>query len=128
MDFLISETQALNWKDPPPPLRPCSPKAIRNINLTLIGKLILLKTVPRSHIGLCLQRAWKFVEALSIADMGPNIFLFKFKSDIDIKKVMDQIPWNINGHLLWDPEVPLEDINSVMELTGYKFLVFHRIT
>ncbi|GLT55107.1 hypothetical protein SLA2020_282560 [Shorea laevis] len=115
MDLLISETQALNWKDNPLPLYHCSLDAARNLNLTLIGKLISLKTASKSHVGLCLQRAWRFLESLSIAHMGPNIFLFKFKFEIYVKKVLDQTPWNINGHPLflqsWDPEVPLEEID-----------------
>ena len=115
MDLLISETQALNWKDNPPPLQPCAPAIAQNLHLTLIGKLVSLKIIPRSHVGLCLQCAWRFVKSLAIADMGPNIFLFKFKTDLDVKKVMDQTPWNINGHPLflqkWDPEIPLEEIN-----------------
>ncbi|GLT72050.1 hypothetical protein SLA2020_440190 [Shorea laevis] len=116
MDLLISETQALNWKDaPPPPLRPCLPEEICDLNLTLIGKLISLRTVPRSHVGLCLKKAWNFVEELSIADMGPNTFLFKFSSEFDIKNVLDSTPWNINGHPMFlqrrDPEIPLGDID-----------------
>lgn len=54
MDLLISQTQAMNWKDNPPPLRPCSPEATKDLNLILIGKLISLKIVPKSNVGFCL--------------------------------------------------------------------------
>ncbi|GLT55183.1 hypothetical protein SLA2020_283270 [Shorea laevis] len=115
MDSLTSQTQTMNWKDNPPLLRPYSPDSDDISNLTLIGKLISLKLVPKSHVGLALQRAWRFLKSLSIADMGPNLFLFKFESAPDMGKVLDYTPWNVSGHPLFfkscDPEAALEEID-----------------
>jgi hypothetical protein len=45
---------------------------------------------------------------------------------MDVKKVLDQTPWNINGHPLflqrWDPEVPLEEID--FSLGAYWIQIF----
>jgi hypothetical protein len=77
-------------------------------------------------VGLALQRAWHFLESLSIADMGSKLYLFKFESADDMGKVLDFTPWNVSGHPLffksWDPEAALEEID--FSLGAYWIQIF----
>ena len=74
---------------------------------TLVGKIICNKALNKGAVKNIVEKAWGEPNSLSITDIGPNCFMFNFSEDATPKKVMENSPWNVMGHLLslqwWNP-------------------------
>ena len=58
----------------------------------------------RAINGLIMQNTlasiWRPVRGVCIQEIQPNLFLFQFYHELDIKRVIDNGPWTFNNHML----------------------------
>ncbi|KAJ1394180.1 Zinc finger, CCHC-type [Sesbania bispinosa] len=82
---------------------------------TLVGRIVAEKTLNRNVVKEIVSKAWDVKDEVKISDLGPNIYLFTFSEVEKVKKVLEEGPWFIMGHLLsvqyWIPEVSVFEIN-----------------
>ena len=82
---------------------------------TLVGKIICNKTVNRGAVKSILFKAWGEPDSMSIADLGPNTFMFTFTEEDTPKRIMEESPWNVMGHLLslqwWSPWCSITEVS-----------------
>ncbi|KAJ1382959.1 Zinc finger, CCHC-type [Sesbania bispinosa] len=82
---------------------------------TLVGRILTGKPLNRAAVKEILAQAWRLNEELQISDMGPDVFLFQFQEAKQAKKVLEDGPWYVMGHLLslqtWVPEVSVFEVN-----------------
>ena len=88
------------------------------ITTTLVGKIICNKTLNKGAVKDILRKAWGEPTSLSIADLGPNCFMFNFTEDKTPKKIMEDSPWNVMGQLLslqwWCPWSSIAEVDYDM--------------
>jgi hypothetical protein len=88
-----------------------------NTNLTLLGKLITLKTVPTSVIRDIVTKAWNQTRSMvvKVQRLDKNIFMFKFKYEADLQVTFQKWPWTIRGaHLVlkeWQSDLSWQEVN-----------------
>ena len=65
-----------------------------NTNLTLLGKLITLKTIPTSVIRDIVTKAWNQTRSMvvEVQCLDKNIFIFKFKYEADLQVTFRKRP------------------------------------
>ena len=84
-------------------------------NLTLVGKIQADRIVNKGAVGNIIQRAWNPRLGVTISDLEDNIFLFKFKSEADVKRIWQGGPWTVMGnHLVlkrWHADAQVRDFD-----------------
>lgn len=55
---------------------------------SLVGKILLARSANTEGIRTALAQAWRTNKEVKIENLGNNVFLFKFDSEIDKRKVM----------------------------------------
>lgn len=79
----------------------------------LIGKVLLTKGINREGLKAAMQQAWRTVKEVKIESMGDNIFLFKFATEEEKKRVLMGGPWHFDRALLVLSELTgISDIKS----------------
>ena len=68
--------------------------------LSLIGKFLMCKPFNRKVAMNTLQKAWGLDKALQIAEVGSNLFQFKFQSEYEIDRILRGGPWTFDNQLL----------------------------
>lgn len=68
--------------------------------LTLVGRLVSRKFIPKSVIFPFIKAGWKFAPNLRIKDVGPNRFLFSFQNLEEKEKVQRLALWNFKGYFM----------------------------
>lgn len=98
--------------DPKEPFEIMVPAQMNNVSLarkSLVGKVCNTKTLNKATIKDIISKAWIMNPDLHISDLGRNMFLFFFASEVHNKEVMAKTPWYVMNHLLslqfWLPEV-----------------------
>ena len=83
-------------------LKPDKDAMKRRAKLTLIGKVMTKKVIPRHVVRSVFAGIWNLKEPDSIALSinGHNIFTFTFNHESDRKKSWDRRPWSINEALM----------------------------
>ena len=85
------------------------------ISSILVGKVISSKILNKAAVKSILYKAWGEPTTMTIIDLGPNTFMFNFIEDEPPKKIMDESPWNVMGHLLslqwWSPLCSINEVS-----------------
>lgn len=66
----------------------------------LVGKVLLSQSINREGLKAAMQQVWKTVKEVKIKSMGDNIFLFKFASEKEKKRVLIGGPWHFDRVLI----------------------------
>jgi len=65
-------------------------KIVRALNeLTLVGKIVANRVINKNAVRNTILRSWNPKFGVTISDLNENIFLFKFKLEIDMRRI-----WN----------------------------------
>lgn len=65
-----------------------------------MGKILLARSVHTEGTKTALTQAWRTINEVKIESMGNNIFLFKFGSKADKRKIMIGGPWHFDRALI----------------------------
>ncbi|XP_056176695.1 uncharacterized protein LOC130140686 [Syzygium oleosum] len=86
-----------------------SAEKIKECQLSLIGQLYQNPKINIQAFQNTMRRVWK-MENVKISLIAPGIFEFRFWSETDRDKVLEQGPWSFVNHLLllksWEPDTP----------------------
>ncbi|KAH9650909.1 CCHC-type domain-containing protein [Citrus sinensis] len=66
----------------------------------LVGKVLTSRSINKEGLKVAMQMAWRTVKEVKIESMGDNIFLFKFASEEEKKRVLMGGPWHFNRALI----------------------------
>lgn len=66
----------------------------------LIVKVLTNRNVNKEGLKLALQQAWQNIRAVKVENLGDNIFMFKFGTEIDKSHVLIGGPWHFNNALI----------------------------
>lgn len=67
---------------------------------SMIGKLLLSRSVHTESIRSALVQAWRTTKEVKIESLGNNIFIFKFGLEVDKRKVLAGGPWHFDRALI----------------------------
>jgi len=89
---------------------------VRALNeLTLVGKIVADRVLNKHAVRNTIIRSWNPKFGVTISDLDDNIFLFKFKSEIDLRRIWNGEPWTIMGNHLnlkkWHADANVNDID-----------------
>ena len=97
------------------PLEEVEEKETSVITSTLVGKVICNKILNRGAVKNILFQAWGEPQTLTTTDLGPNTYIFNFTDEETPKKIMEESPWNVMGHLLslqwWCPWSSITEVS-----------------
>ncbi|KAL3718411.1 hypothetical protein ACJRO7_003537 [Eucalyptus globulus] len=90
------------------------PEKIEECRLSLIGQLYQNPKVNIQAFQNTMRRVWK-MDNVEISPIAQGIFEFRFWSETDRDRVLQQGPWSFANHLLllnlWEPNIPLACYN-----------------
>ncbi|KAH9649686.1 hypothetical protein KPL70_026078 [Citrus sinensis] len=66
----------------------------------LIGKIYHTCGVSREGLRAAMQQVWRSVKEVKVESMGENIFIFKFASEGEKKRILHGGPWHFNNWLM----------------------------
>ncbi|KAM6593181.1 hypothetical protein CsatA_000884 [Cannabis sativa] len=72
----------------------------------LVGRFLNARTVDFEAMRHTLAGLWKPGKGLFVKELGPNLYLFQFYHEIDIKRVINGSPWTFNRLLFLFGRVP----------------------
>ncbi|KAH9698768.1 DUF4283 domain-containing protein [Citrus sinensis] len=67
---------------------------------SLVGKVLLSRSINREGLKVAMQTAWRTVKEVKIESVGDNIFLFKFASEEEKKRVLMGGLWHFDRALI----------------------------
>nr|XP_023882815.1 uncharacterized protein At4g02000-like [Quercus suber] len=67
---------------------------------SLIGKFLTCKSFNKRAAQNTLRKAWGVDEGMQIAEVGSNLFQFKFKTEFDLERVLRGGPWPFDNQVL----------------------------
>lgn len=83
---------------------------------SLVGKVLLARSIHTEGIRTAMVQAWRINKEVNIENLGNNVFLFKFGSEVDKRKVMVGGPWHFDRAL-----IVLEEPNGIRNIRQQKF-------
>ncbi|KAH1114388.1 hypothetical protein J1N35_007766, partial [Gossypium stocksii] len=66
----------------------------------LVGCFLMASVVHFPTMWNIMANLWHLLRGVQISDLGDRPFLFKFFHKMDIKKVIEGVPWTFNSYLL----------------------------
>ncbi|KAH9680286.1 zinc knuckle protein [Citrus sinensis] len=66
----------------------------------LLGKVLVTKGINREGLKAAMQQAWRTTKEVKIESMGDNIFMFKFVTKEEKKRVLMGGPWHFDRALI----------------------------
>lgn len=66
----------------------------------MVGKLLVDRSVNKNVVRAITLKAWRTSRGVQIINLKENIFLFKFASEGDRRRILELGPWNIEGYPL----------------------------
>ena len=75
-------------------------EALESCSLSLIGKFLTCKPFNKRAAKNTLRKAWGLENSLQIIEVGPNLFQFKFQSEFDMVRIIQDGPWAFDNQLL----------------------------
>ncbi|KAM6599952.1 hypothetical protein CsatA_019561 [Cannabis sativa] len=72
----------------------------------LVGRFLNARSVDFDAMRHTLAGLWKPGKGLFVKELGPNLYLFQFYHEIDIKRVINGSPWTFNRLLFLFGRVP----------------------
>lgn len=93
-----------------------SERAVEELYSTgLLGKLWADRVINKNVVKAIILKAWRTSNGVQIVDLKDNVYLFKFASEGDCKRIMELGPWNIEGYPLilkmWNQNMAVEDVD-----------------
>jgi len=74
---------------------------VRSLNkLTLVGTIVGDRVINKNAVRNTILRFWNPKFGVTISDLHNNVFLFKFKSENDLRRIWFGGPWTIMGNHL----------------------------
>lgn len=67
---------------------------------SLIGKILLTRSIHTEGIRTALAQAWKTTREVKIENLGNNTFIFNFGLEADKRKVLAGRPWHFDRALI----------------------------
>lgn len=83
---------------------------------SLVGKILLAKSVHTDVIKTALTQAWKTTKEVKIESMRNNIFRFKFGLEVDKQKIMAGEPCHFDRAL-----IVLKEPNGIENMRNEEF-------
>lgn len=96
----MEKTKNLSWEDVSVMLKINNDRANDIEALTLVGRLVARKIIPKPVIFPLIKAGWRFAPNLRIEDAGPNQFLFSFQTMEEKEKVLRLAQWNFKQYLM----------------------------
>ena len=82
--------------------------------MSLIGKFLTCIPFNKRAAKNTLRRAWGLENSLQIIEVGLNLFQFKFQSEFDMVRIIQDVPWSFDNQLLllrrWQKGMTVENI------------------
>ena len=75
-------------------------EALESFSLSLIGKFLTCKPFNKRAAKNTLRRAWGLENSLQIIEVGSNLFQFKFQSEFDMVRIIQDGPSSFDNQLL----------------------------
>ena len=66
----------------------------------LVGKILQTRSVPREGLRAAMQQAWRTTKETKVESLGDNIFIFKFASKSEKKRILFGGPWHFDRSLM----------------------------
>lgn len=66
----------------------------------LIGKVLTNRSVNKEALKIALQQAWQNIREVKEANLGDNVFMFKFEVQMDKRRVLTSGPWHFINALI----------------------------
>ena len=66
----------------------------------LVGKIILNKGVSIEGLRVAMQQVWRSIKEFKVESAGNNVFIFKFNSEEEKKRLFIGRPWHFAGALI----------------------------
>ncbi|MFQ6669210.1 hypothetical protein Gotur_034551, partial [Gossypium turneri] len=96
--------------------------------LCLVGRVLTDRIVNFSSLKNTLANLWYPLRGVSIMEIEDKHILFQFYSEIDLKRVMDGMPWFFNQHLIvFHRLIKGEDPSTVLLWTIVFWVQIHNL-
>lgn len=82
----------------------------------LLGKVLHSRRVNKEGLKSALQQVWRTVEEVKIESLGNKMFMFKFASESDKRRVLSRGPWHFERAL-----IVLKEPSDIKEITKQSF-------
>lgn len=96
-------------------LDPSFDDSSQRAKFTLVGKILTPKTLNKKGVTNVILKAWRTSEEVTVSAWGNNTYVFGFKSEDDVCKIMSLGPWSVMGSLMvlrrWEVTKMLEEID-----------------
>lgn len=89
---------------------------VREINNSLVGKVLANKVVNKDALRTVINQVWKTLNGVKVESVGSNLFLFHFSSKSDRKRVLTGSPWCFDKTL-----IVLSESKGIGELSKLDF-------
>lgn len=66
----------------------------------LVGRFVTSKPIKFHIMSDMLASIWRPGKGVMISDVTPNLFLFKFYHEVDVKRVLEDGPWSFENNML----------------------------
>ena len=66
----------------------------------LVGKILHAQSVPCERLRVAMKQAWRSTKELKVEGLGDNIFIFKFASASEKKRILYGGPWHFDRSLM----------------------------
>lgn len=99
-DFLSSMWSSLSLSENEAISLEINPKKLSLPKNAIIGKLAMKKHVSLYEVDKGLKHIWEATKELESTRIGDNLYLFTFKSDRSMERVLENQPWNFRGSLV----------------------------
>ena len=75
-------------------------KGEKILNGCLVGKILLSREVKIERLRSAMQHVWKTSREIKIENLGDNVFMFKFGSNEDKRRILAGGPWPFDRALI----------------------------
>ncbi|RYQ82410.1 uncharacterized protein LOC107619984 [Arachis ipaensis] len=84
-------------------------------NQKLVGKVLTSKNLNATTVKKFIDKMWGNPQGLVISNTGTESYIFNFSNQEDAKRIYNDGPWRVLGHMLslqwWRPEVSKYEVN-----------------
>lgn len=75
-------------------------KGIKITANCLVEKILLTRGVKLEGLRYAMRQVWRSIKEVKVESMGSNVFLFKFNTEEDKKRVLTGGPWHFDRALI----------------------------
>lgn len=73
---------------------------IDDLRLVLVGKLATNKPVKFNVLKDTLALVWRPGKGMAVDEVAPNLYVFRFFHEVDLKRIIEDGPWSFENNLL----------------------------